>query len=54
MGAMGRWQGDEPVSGGGGSVILSSLLPVIVVGLLVFAWNLLGDALNDVLNPRSR
>ena len=30
------------------------LPPVIVVGLLVFAWNLLGDALNDVLNPRSR
>ncbi|MDE2900735.1 MAG: ABC transporter permease [Chloroflexota bacterium] len=30
------------------------LPPVIVVGLLVFAWNLLGDALNDVLNPRAR
>jgi ABC-type dipeptide/oligopeptide/nickel transport system permease subunit len=28
--------------------------PVIVVALLIFAWNLLGDALNDVLNPRSR
>ena len=30
------------------------LAPVVVVGLLVFAWNLLGDALNDVLNPRVR
>ena len=30
------------------------LPPVVVVGLLIFAWNLLGDALNDVLNPRSR
>lgn len=30
------------------------LPPVVVVGLLVFAWNLLGDALNDVLNPRAR
>ena len=30
------------------------LPPVIVVGLLIFAWSLLGDALNDVLNPRAR
>lgn len=30
------------------------LPPVAVVALLIFAWNLLGDALNDVLNPRSR
>ena len=30
------------------------LPPVAVVGLLIFAWNLLGDALNDVLNPRAR
>ena len=30
------------------------LPPVVVVGLLIFAWNLLGDALNDVLNPRAR
>ncbi len=30
------------------------LPPVIVVGILIFAWNLLGDALNDVLNPRTR
>ena len=28
--------------------------PIVVVGLLIFAWNLLGDALNDILNPRSR
>jgi ABC-type dipeptide/oligopeptide/nickel transport system permease subunit len=30
------------------------LSPVIAVGILIFAWNLLGDALNDVLNPRTR
>ncbi|MDA0771279.1 MAG: ABC transporter permease [Chloroflexi bacterium] len=30
------------------------LAPGIVALLLVFAWNLLGDALNDVLNPRTR
>ncbi|MSQ11682.1 MAG: ABC transporter permease [Dehalococcoidia bacterium] len=30
------------------------LPPVIVVGVLIYAWNLLGDALNDVLNPRAR
>lgn len=28
------------------------LVPAVVVGLLLFAFNLLGDALNDVLNPR--
>ncbi|MBI4336540.1 MAG: ABC transporter permease [Chloroflexi bacterium] len=30
------------------------LAPVAAVALLIFAWNLLGDALNDVLNPRAR
>ena len=30
------------------------LPPVIVVGLLVFAWNLCGDGLNDVRNTRTR
>lgn len=30
------------------------LAPVLVVAVLIFAWNLLGDALNDVLNPRTR
>ena len=30
------------------------LAPVLVVAVLIFAWNLLGDALNDVLNPRAR
>ena len=28
--------------------------PGIVVFLLIICWNLLGDALNDVLNPRTR
>lgn len=30
------------------------LVPAIIVGTLVFAFNLLGDALNDVLTPRAR
>ncbi len=30
------------------------LAPAIVVGMLIFAFNLLGDALNDVLTPRAR
>lgn len=30
------------------------LAPIAVVWLLIFAWNILGDALTDVLNPRSR
>jgi len=28
--------------------------PAVVVGLLIFAFNLLGDALNDVLTPKAR
>ena len=30
------------------------LSPIAVAWLLIFTWNLLGDALNDVLNPRTR
>lgn len=30
------------------------LAPGLVAALLVISWNLLGDALNDVLNPRTR
>ena len=30
------------------------LTPGLVAWTLVLAWNLLGDALNDVLNPRTR
>ena len=30
------------------------LAPVLVVATLIFAFNLLGDALNDVFNPRTR
>ncbi len=30
------------------------LFPVLAVAIIIFTWNLLGDALNDVLNPRTR
>lgn len=30
------------------------LAPIAVVWLLIFCWNLLGDALNDAFNPRTR
>ena len=30
------------------------LSPIIVVWLMIFCWNILGDALNDILNPRAR
>ncbi len=30
------------------------LAPIAVAWLLMFTWNLLGDGLNDVLNPRTR
>lgn len=30
------------------------VFPAGVIAVLIFAWNLLGDALNDVVNPRTR
>ena len=30
------------------------LAPIIVIWLLIFAWSLFGDALNDVFDPRTR
>lgn len=30
------------------------LSPILVVWLMIFCWNILGDALNDILNPRAR
>ncbi|MDP6667584.1 MAG: ABC transporter permease [Dehalococcoidia bacterium] len=30
------------------------LAPIAVVWLMIFCWNIIGDALNDVLNPRVR
>ena len=30
------------------------LVPAVVVGSLIFAFNLLGDALNDVFTPHAR
>ena len=30
------------------------LVPAVIVALIIFAFNLLGDAVNDVLNPRGR
>ena len=52
----GQWGGGRGVASisGGGGVNLSAVLPADKGGLLVFKWNLRGDALNDVLNPRSR
>ena len=30
------------------------LIPVFTIAVIIYAWNLLGDGLNDVLNPRTR
>jgi ABC-type dipeptide/oligopeptide/nickel transport system permease subunit len=30
------------------------LVPAVIIGMIIFAFNLLGDALNDVLTPRAR
>ena len=30
------------------------LVPAVAVAILTFAFNLLGDAVNDVVNPRGR
>ena len=44
----------------GGSISVLQVMPWLLIApgvvawLMVLAWNLLGDALNDVLNPRTR
>ena len=30
------------------------LAPIAVVWIMIFCWNIIGDALNDILNPRAR
>lgn len=30
------------------------LVPAATIAILIYAWNLLGDGLNDILNPRTR
>ena len=30
------------------------LAPIVVVWIMIFCWNIIGDALNDILNPRAR
>jgi peptide/nickel transport system permease protein len=30
------------------------LFPVLAISIVVFAWNMLGDSLRDVLDPRMR
>ena len=30
------------------------LFPVLTIAILIYAFNLLGDALNDVVNPKTR
>jgi ABC-type dipeptide/oligopeptide/nickel transport system permease subunit len=52
--------GDVTARTGSGSVSVlrdhpeQLLAPIIVVWLMIFCWNIVGDALNDVLNPRAR
>jgi ABC-type dipeptide/oligopeptide/nickel transport system permease subunit len=47
------------VSGRGGSSVsvLTShpeqlLSPIIIIWIMIFCWNIIGDALTDILNPR--
>jgi ABC-type dipeptide/oligopeptide/nickel transport system permease subunit len=30
------------------------LVPAVIIALLIYSFNLLGDAVNDVVNPRGR
>ena len=30
------------------------LSPIVIVWMMIFCWNAIGDALNDILNPRAR
>ena len=57
--SLGVMIGDATGRGGAATSVLQNhpeqlLAPIAVVWLLIFCWNLLGDALTDVLNPRSR
>ena len=58
--SLGVMIGDVTARTGSGSVSVlrdhpeQLLAPIIVVWLLIFCWNIVGDALNDVLNPRAR
>ncbi|MBG82283.1 MAG: ABC transporter permease [SAR202 cluster bacterium] len=57
--SLGVMIGDVTARGGASVSVLRDhpeqlLAPIIVVWLLIFCWNIVGDALNDILNPRSR
>jgi ABC-type dipeptide/oligopeptide/nickel transport system permease subunit len=58
--SLGVMIGDVTARTGSGSVSVlrdhpeQLLAPIIVVWLMIFCWNIVGDALNDVLNPRAR
>ena len=57
--SLGVMIGDVTARGGASVSVLRDhpeqlLSPIIVVWLLIFCWNIVGDALNDVLNPRAR
>jgi peptide/nickel transport system permease protein len=58
--SLGVMIGDVTARTGSGSVSVlrdhpeQLLAPIIVVWLMIFCWNIIGDAMNDVLNPRAR
>jgi ABC-type dipeptide/oligopeptide/nickel transport system permease subunit len=57
--SIGRMIADVTLQGGGPVSVLRNhpeqiLVPVGIMAALIYCWNLLGDALNDVFNPRTR
>ena len=57
--SLGAMLSDVTARGAGSVSVLQNhpeqlLAPSAVVWLLIFSWNLLGDALNDVFNPRTK
>lgn len=57
--SLGRMVSEVTGRGGASVSVLQNhpeqlLAPIVVIWALIFCWNLLGDALNDVFNPRTR
>ena len=55
--SLGVMIGDVTARGGSSVSVLRDhpeqlLAPILVVWLMIFCWNIIGDALNDILNPR--
>ena len=57
--SLGVMIGDVTARGGASISVLRNhpeqlLAPIIVVWLMIFCWNIIGDILNDIFNPKNQ